>query len=338
MNLNMERCDELIGEYLDGSLSPSGQEKLADLARADAAVRHRFVMQAELAGLLRHHFQPEYHAADLIRCTMASLPEHPPGRLADDQTVDIVMSRIASPRSLITRAEKQDRQQAAFNEFALRSALQTQAQMARIPRFGRWMSFAALLAMAACPMTLFALARSLHTIAAVPVLHPLSGNVYVISPESNLERGVKESLAASDGIVVDSRARAAVTYWDGTRMELSGDVGRLWMSKHAASNRASTQEGQDRCVLLESGTLEVAAARQHKNQPLVLMTPHAVVEVLGTKFVLNVGANETRVTVLEGKVRFIRATDQQSISVGANEYAVATPSAELVAKPLAEPN
>lgn len=372
----MAHCEELIAEYLDGSLSASGQEKLADMVRADDAARRRFVMHAEMAGLLANHFReyssrqgaetqrtatvssvlgglaPLREDSELIQRTMIVLPDRPPQPEDHNLLISTVMERIENSRprsatllvsvdSRMVRSHdktKQNRLQAAIDEFAIRSALETQAQISRIPRFGRWMSFAALLAMAAVPLLLFGLAQSLRTIAAVPVLRPISGNVYVISSDSapNLERGVKERLAASDGVAVDSHARAAVTYWDGTRMELSGDSGRLWMSKAASAGRAPLRAGSDRRVLLESGTLEVAAAKQHE-QPLVLVTPHAEVEVIGTKFVLRVGADETRVTVLEGQVRFIRMKDRQSISVAANEYAVAAQTAELIAKPL-EPN
>jgi hypothetical protein len=332
MSLNMERCDELAGEYLDGTLSPSGQEKLADLVRDDPGARRYLILQAEIAGLLINHFSPEVHATDLIERTMAALPDAPTGLnsptrptgATGDSTIDAVMSRIS---------ERQHRQDIVFREFAARSALETQAQLSRIPRFGRWMSFAALILLAASPMILLLFAQNFRKIAMVPVLRPVVGNVYVISPESgmNPERKDKERLGLSEGIAVDASARAALTYWDGTQMVLSGDAGRLWMSgKHAG-----LRDAQDRCLVLESGKLEVAAAKQHE-KPLVLVTPHAEIQVVGTKFVLSVGADETRVSVLEGEVRFIRSTDHRSISVAANEYAVAAKSTELIARPLEE--
>jgi hypothetical protein len=295
-------------------------------------------MQAEMAGVLSTHFRHETRVAQLIGRTMDALPERPPQDFSRDTTIDNVMDRISGPRERLTHIEKQRRQQTVCEEFALRSSLETQAQMRKIPRFGRWMSFAALLAMAAAPLMLFKLAVTLHTIAAVPILRPITGNVYVISQDSkpSLERSAKETLSASDGIAVDSRARAAVTYWDGTRMELSGADGRLWMSKRASATRPPQRasDDDDKRLLLESGTLSVTAAKQHADQPLVLVTPHAEVEVIGTRFVLDVGADETRVTVYEGTVRFIRAKDRRSISVSADEYAVAAPSTELVARSL----
>ena len=121
------------------------------------------------------------------------------------------MEQISGPRVRLTRVEKQLRQQTVYEEFALRSSLETQAEMRKIPRFGRWMSFAALLAMAAAPLMLFKLAVTLRTIAAVPILRPIAGNVYVISQDSkpSLERSARGKRSPrGDGIAVDSRARS----------------------------------------------------------------------------------------------------------------------------------
>jgi hypothetical protein len=56
---------------------------------------------------------------------------------------------------------------------------------------------------------------------------------------------------------------------------------------------------------LQEGRLQLRAGKRPAHEPLVILTPHARAEVLGTKFVLQTTPEATRLTVSEGRVRFV---------------------------------
>lgn len=100
-----------------------------------------------------------------------------------------------------------------------------------------------------------------------------------------------------------------------------GERTRLVFSDDA---ELALEEGK-RCAL-RRGTLEAEVAPQAPDRPLVVLTPHAEVRVLGTRFVVAVEPDRTRVDVREGRVRLTRARDQATVEVGAGQRAVASPA------------
>jgi hypothetical protein len=84
---------------------------------------------------------------------------------------------------------------------------------------------------------------------------------------------------------------------------------------------------------LDLGKLEASVARQRPFHPMLLKTPQAEARVLGTRFTLAVTRNSTRLDVVEGKVRFTRASDGKFVRVDAGHYAVAAADFELASLP-----
>ena len=82
--------------------------------------------------------------------------------------------------------------------------------------------------------------------------------------------------------------------------------------------------------------MDVDAAPQSPNRPLVIHTEQARLTVLGTRFRLYAGHGDSRVELEEGKVQFERHSDGQTVEVAAGQYAVAATVADAEpAKPLA---
>jgi FecR protein len=84
---------------------------------------------------------------------------------------------------------------------------------------------------------------------------------------------------------------------------------------------------------LYHGELDVSAARQRLFHAMAIKTLQAEARVVGTRFTLTAGSNATRLDVTEGKVRFIRRSDEESVKVGPGHYAVVAPKCELAALP-----
>jgi hypothetical protein len=99
--------------------------------------------------------------------------------------------------------------------------------------------------------------------------------------------------------------------------------------------------GQD-LVRLERGQLACSVDAAKLTGSFHVRTPHGIVDVLGTRFILNVslpsdgGKGETRLEVMEGAVKLTR-NDGAAITVAAGQFAVAAPDRDLIAAALEEP-
>jgi hypothetical protein len=77
-------------------------------------------------------------------------------------------------------------------------------------------------------------------------------------------------------------------------------------------------------LVLRHGTLSVDARPQPLGRPMLVRTPTAEVEVVGTVFSVSADSQVTHLSVDEGSVRFLRLADRQSVEV--REHNVATAS------------
>lgn len=84
---------------------------------------------------------------------------------------------------------------------------------------------------------------------------------------------------------------------------------------------------------LRVGKLEASVARQRPFRPMLITTPQAEARVVGTRFTLLVTTNSTRLDVTEGRVKFTRTSDNASVKVSAEHYAVAATDYDLAALP-----
>lgn len=90
-------------------------------------------------------------------------------------------------------------------------------------------------------------------------------------------------------------------------------------------------DGRSRFRLAEGSV--VIDVTPNAQDPVVLVTRHSEVTVLGTKFRLSVSADATRLEVTQGRVRIQRLADKAAVEVRAGHFAVAGPG-EMAAKPL----
>ena len=88
---------------------------------------------------------------------------------------------------------------------------------------------------------------------------------------------------------------------------------------------------------LAAGRLTASVAPR-PDDPMVITTPHARTEVIGTRLVLAVEDAVSRVEVTEGLVKCERVADRAEIEVEAGQYAVAGENVALVARAIPLPN
>jgi len=312
--MNLDRFDELLSMYLDNELDEPHAPQLAAFVRDDPAYRRRFVQQTKLAGLLHGAVATRTLSESTIKRTMEALPLR---RLTKDE-----IDRM-TPDARVRIA-------AVTHEFEAHSA---QHRTKRV-LIQRWHVAAALLiAMAGAWIGFRVIAASANqynpqTLATPAVLERSSGKVFITSSVSDSKQPARggQALNTLDGVETQPGAKAVVKYWDGTTLTLTGsDTGKLWMSDRQndigerTRHRASSLGKR---VVLESGVLVVTAAKQPANEPMVLITPHADAEIIGTKFTLTVTPNATRLDVFEGSVKFTRSTDNNSILVSGSQHVV----------------
>lgn len=143
---------------------------------------------------------------------------------------------------------------------------------------------------------------------------------------------VRESLATGSKLpggsleTVSDDATLVVAFADGTSLTLLG--------RTAAT---ISDEGQ-KTVHLRSGSLSAEVRPQDPQRPLLIHTPTALLEVLGTRFEVDSDEANTRLAVNEGRVRLTRLRDGRSAEVPAQHEAVASLSgAEMPVMPRREP-
>ena len=133
-----------------------------------------------------------------------------------------------------------------------------------------------------------------------------SGGRTVEAPpmHSSLRGGALETL--SDG------ASVTVEFHDGSALTLTG-----------RSTATISDDGQ-KSIDLREGSLSADVRPQPRGKPLLIHTPTAAMEVVGTRFDVESASASTRLNVNEGAVRLTRLVDGSVIEVPADYQAVAS--------------
>jgi len=136
-------------------------------------------------------------------------------------------------------------------------------------------------------------------------LEQFSGVVSVTDSRGRLAR-LNPGMRFTASITVtttDPMSFTTLVYGDGTRVLVAGD------------SQATFSVGGRKTVETTAGTISAAVTPQPAGSPMLLMTPRARLEVLGTEFSVVAGADRTDLHVTRGAVRFTRVADGQSVEV-----------------------
>lgn len=123
----------------------------------------------------------------------------------------------------------------------------------------------------------------------------------------------KTMLKAGDVVITGDSGSAQIEYLDGTQITLRA---RTELAQLKQEDRKDSK-----LLDLLRGEIEADFAPQPSDAPAVLTTPHARIDVIGTKFVLNVFDDYTRLEMQKGKVRMARPDGAEPYSVVESQVA-----------------
>lgn len=118
--------------------------------------------------------------------------------------------------------------------------------------------------------------------------------------------GTLESLSADSW--------AALTFRDGSTVTLSG------------RSTLTISEGEQKELHLREGSVSAQVMPQRDGSPMLIHTPTAKLEVLGTRLDVEAETSSTTLHVNEGQVRVTRLADGRVVEVGADHQVVASAS------------
>ncbi|MCX6857021.1 MAG: FecR domain-containing protein [Verrucomicrobia bacterium] len=102
-------------------------------------------------------------------------------------------------------------------------------------------------------------------------------------------------------------------------IEFPGETTRLKIGSDAEFGVVAAMPSKE--LKLTAGSLTASVARQSASHPMMIRTPTAKAEVLGTKFEMNATKQATRMTVTEGRVLIARNDDENGVVVEAQQTA-----------------
>ena len=160
----------------------------------------------------------------------------------------------------------------------------------------------------------------------------LQGGVFTLEAGTKTPARLGQAILPGHGFVLsDAESRLAMSFPDGTKVTLSGPSE---IRDIAESERPGKGARGKRLELLQ-GTLLADVRKQPPDQPMLIVTPHAQAQVLGTSFQLVVDGAEkgqTRLSVREGRVRLLRPGGRSADVAPGQEAAVAA-GMDPVARP-----
>lgn len=162
------------------------------------------------------------------------------------------------------------------------------------------------------------------TQAAVAQIEEVSGEAFRLRPEGKVPLAPGAGVLAADGLETGGGpSRLVLRFPDKTRMELGPET---------SASDFKTEKGKG--LILKKGTLRAVVAKQPKGEPMIVLTPHGQVKVVGTTLRLLVDPDPkkgTRLDVEEGKVE-LKDLAGKTVLVESGHFAVAATGVELLAR------
>lgn len=165
------------------------------------------------------------------------------------------------------------------------------------------------------------------TQAALARLEEVAGEAFLVTKEGKSALASGANILGQHGLLTGGGvSRIVLRFPDKTRVDLGADTRLTDVNADAGMRLSLTQ-----------GTLRAVVAKQPKDQPMVITTPHGQAKVVGTTLRLYVDPDPnkkgTRLEVEEGKVE-LKNLSGKTVLVESGHYAVAALSIECVARPV----
>ncbi len=152
-------------------------------------------------------------------------------------------------------------------------------------------------------------------------LGPYSAELVLIREQALIGRNGKVDKAKNNAILepgqwlqTEESGFARMVFRDQTTVVLDGDT---------KITLADTRQGtKNKAIYLDDGTILADVTRQAPEQPFVVTTPHAEIEVKGTRFRIVTDHFESKVSVIKGKVVVRNLFDSTELFVSADQTAI----------------
>ena len=146
----------------------------------------------------------------------------------------------------------------------------------------------------------------------------------------------QQTMPATSGFVLQA-GDWVLTGEDGSAaVEFAGETTRIVVGAKAEFGVVTARPGKQ--LKLVAGTLTASVARQSASQPMLLRTPTARAEVLGTKFELSANKTTTQLRVTEGRVLIAQKDEESGVVVETAQTATVTDSlaVQIATQPMTE--
>jgi hypothetical protein len=216
----------------------------------------------------------------------------------------------------------------ALDERTAASRLATLPSRRRLVR-ARWLALGAAAVLLTLSLLFLGGRRGVEGTPAVAELEEVEGEVYLVTATGKVAAQPKKRLYPGQALQTHGEGSyAVVKYSDSTRLEVGPDT---TLDLLAGPNEPDAVKK----VFLKEGTLTAEVAPQPRDNPMILVTPHAEVVSSGNKLSFSSAGEATRIELEEGQARCRRTSDGKSIEVPPGWYAVASTAEEpFEAQPL----
>ncbi len=281
----------LVDRWLDGELPLAERQALHRRLQLDAAFAAEFAQEVRLQGLLSSLLD----GGDGVLARVEALIDNG-SHSGAQRMVEAVDDRLRQNRSTQLPVIAPGRQRVARPSRRLRARRRSRI----LPMVLVLASVAALLVVGILvwertPTSAPETAPALVVATLAHLVDGSRGTFLVHQGREGVRRPAPPGTALEDGdgIIVDDGGSAVVLFDDGTR--LIADPG---------TTLSFTQAGDAKRIHEASGTFAAHVAPQRPGQALVVTTPQARAEIVGTVFTLAVTADLSRLTVSEGRIAF----------------------------------
>ncbi|HLJ94754.1 MAG TPA: FecR domain-containing protein [Gemmataceae bacterium] len=160
----------------------------------------------------------------------------------------------------------------------------------------------------------------------------VQGDVFIVTPTGlRLPAQPGQKLFAEQELRTGAEGSfAVIEYEDKTRLELSPETMIRLLGEAVPGAKNKRTRGKK--VFLNEGVLAAEVVAQPADSPMIVTTPHAVMEMQQCLFSSSTAKEATRIELDDGHIRFTRRSDGRSIEVAAGCYAVAAARPESFAQ------
>lgn len=300
--MNEANFNELLSRLVDDSLTPEEVEALASFLKEHPEFVPEVRSHLKLADLISQEYDPSRSGISFMK----SLETR---SVAEDTADEFV-------RDTVAEAIKEEKQR-------IRTPVRARQAPAVVVERRSWRSWGAL-ALAASAVILiggYFMVTQRTKVGAINVSQPgisvatlarTAGGATITRDGKAIAAVANMEIRNGDTLTAPDAGKATVEY-RGEMTTLTAGGGSLITFKEATEGRF---------IDIRAGSLQCDIARQAAGRPIVLVTEHARIEALGTKFDVFSDAAWTKVKMAEGRARMTKLANNKAAEVAGTEHGV----------------